>query len=166
MTRSSAPDIRLLKADDLDPLWSIFREIIAEGATYVQDEETTEDGFREYWLGRGGEQWVAVLGDRVVGGYSLRRNQRGRGAHVANGSYIVDSAVRGNGVGLALGSHSLDRARALGFHAIQYNFVVSTNPAVNLWRKLGFEVVGTLPRAFFHKQLGYVDVFVMFRTLQ
>ena len=107
-----------------------MREIIGGGATYVQDEETTQERFRDYWLGRGGKQWLAVLAEQVVGGYTLRPNQRGRGGHVANGSYIVDSTVRSHGSGMASGFHSPDRGRALGFPAIQFNFVVSTNATV------------------------------------
>jgi len=49
---------------------------------------------------------------------------------------------------------------------MQFNFVVSTNErAVGLWRDMGFSIVGTLPGAFRHPRLGFVDVFVMFRDL-
>ena len=49
---------------------------------------------------------------------------------------------------------------------MQFNFVVSTNEtAVRLWKRLGFEVVGTLPGAFRHRGLGFVDAYVMFRSL-
>ena len=55
---------------------------------------------------------------------------------------------------------------AMGLRAMQFNLVVSTNErAVRLWRKLGFSVVGTLPRAFCHLHLGYVDALVMFKEL-
>jgi hypothetical protein len=36
---------------------------------------------------------------------------------------------------------------------------------VALWTKLGFEIVGTLPKAFRHATLGDVDAFVMYRFL-
>jgi RimJ/RimL family protein N-acetyltransferase len=37
---------------------------------------------------------------------------------------------------------------------MQFNFVVSTNTAaVALWQKLGFAIVGTLPKAFRHQRL-------------
>ena len=49
---------------------------------------------------------------------------------------------------------------------MQFNFVVSTNTAgVALWKKLGFEIVGTLPKAFNHSRLGLVDAYVMHRFL-
>ncbi len=85
---------------------------------------------------------------------------------MASATYVVDAPAQGQGVGRALVQHSLERARAEGFLAMQFNYVVTTNgPAVALYRKLGFDVVGTLPNAFRHGQLGLVDVFVMHRFL-
>ena len=49
---------------------------------------------------------------------------------------------------------------------MQFNFVVSTNAAaVALWRKLGFQIVGTLPKVYRHRDLGLVDAYVMHRFL-
>ena len=63
-------------------------------------------------------------------------------------------------------AHALELARAQGFRAMQFNFVVASNTrAVALWKSFGFEVVGTLPQAFLHPALGYVDALVMFRRL-
>jgi len=62
--------------------------------------------------------------------------------------------------------HSLEEARRLGFHAMQFNIVVSTNDAaVALWKKCGFSIVGTLLRAYRHRELGLVDAYVMHRFL-
>jgi ribosomal protein S18 acetylase RimI-like enzyme len=72
----------------------------------------------------------------------------------------------GRGIGRALCEHSLDEARRAGFLAMQFNAVVSTNEAaVALWRKMGFAVIGTVPKAFRHRQLGLVDLHVMHRFL-
>jgi ribosomal protein S18 acetylase RimI-like enzyme len=62
--------------------------------------------------------------------------------------------------------HSQAQALAMGFRAMQFNLVVATNArAIRLWERLGFAVVGRLPGAFNHQQLGYVDALVMFKTL-
>jgi ribosomal protein S18 acetylase RimI-like enzyme len=62
--------------------------------------------------------------------------------------------------------HSQAEALRLGFRAMQFNMVVVTNlAAVHLWKKHGFQIVGTLPKAFRHRQLGYVDAHVMFKRL-
>ena len=101
-----------------------------------------------------------------MGSYYLRANQQGGGSHVANCGYATSVAARGRGVAAAMCAHSLDRARSRGFRAMQFNFVLSTNRrAVHLWQRHGFEIAGTLPKAFLHPALGYVDAYVMYREL-
>ena len=79
---------------------------------------------------------------------------------------LVSASARGRGLGRSMAEHCLDEARRLGFCAMQFNFVVSTNEdAIHLWKKLGFKIVGTLPGAFKHPNRGYVDAYVMFRSL-
>ena len=105
-------------------------------------------------------------GGRLFGTYYLRANQLGGGAHVANCGYVTSTEATGRGIARMMCTHSLERARAREFRAMQYNLVVSTNErAVRLWQGFGFEIVGTLPLAFAHPKLGYVDAFVMFKTL-
>jgi hypothetical protein len=63
-------------------------------------------------------------------------------------------------------AHSLEHARAQGFRAMQFNFVIASNArAVCLWQACGFAIVGTLPEAFAHPSEGFVDAHVMFRLL-
>jgi L-amino acid N-acyltransferase YncA len=153
--------IRPLEQPDLVPLLRIFTAIVEEGATYVQEEVPTATSFKAYWQERGGLQLVAEENAEILGGCTIRPNQEGRGSHVATASYIVSAAARGRGVGRKLAERSLREARAMGFRAMQFNMVVSTNPAVRLWQSLGFQIVGTLPRVFRHQALGDVDAFVM-----
>ena len=88
------------------------------------------------------------------------------GSHVANASFMVSPEHNGKGIGRSLGLHCLQEARKAGYEAMQFNFVVSTNKAaVALWQKLGFSIVGTLPKVFRHHELGYVDAYVMHRFL-
>jgi GNAT superfamily N-acetyltransferase len=93
-------------------------------------------------------------------------NRGGPGSHVASASFMVDPDRAGQGVGRALGEHVIDWARQSGFRAIQFNAVVETNqPAVALWRSLGFEVLATVPEAFEHPRHGYVGLLIMHRFL-
>jgi len=109
---------------------------------------------------------VAEKDGRVGGTYILRPNQLGPGSHVANAAFMVASDAQRSGVGRSMAKHCLDEARRMGFRAMQFNFVVSTNtPAIHLWEQLGFKIVGTLPGAFHHPEKGYVDVYVMYRSL-
>jgi GNAT superfamily N-acetyltransferase len=79
---------------------------------------------------------------------------------------MVDPAAQGHGIGRALGEYVVDWTRAAGYRGIQFNAVVETNTAaVALWRKLGFEIIGTVPGAFDHPEHGYVGLHVMYRPL-
>jgi ribosomal protein S18 acetylase RimI-like enzyme len=155
-------------ATDLDDegILAIAREVVADGTTYVFGPETGDDELRAYWLDPRAQRFVARLDGAVAGCYLLRANYTGRGRHVANASYVVAQRFAGRGIGRALGEHSIEEARRRGFAAIQFNLVISTNaPAVALWRKLGFRIVGELPKVFEHPALGLVDAFVMHRFL-
>jgi ribosomal protein S18 acetylase RimI-like enzyme len=102
----------------------------------------------------------------VVGTYYLRPNSLALGAHVANAGYVVAEHCRCQGIGSRLCLHSLQTARRLGFRGMQLNLVVSTNTTgIRCWQRSGFQVVGTLPGAFRHRQLGYVDALVMVQSL-
>lgn len=162
-------DIQLRAAtpDDFDALWEIFHFHVAAGETYPFAPDTSREVCFDYWLGPRCTSFVAVMGNgRVLGMYKLVPNQTGRGDHVANASYMVSPQAQGVGVGKLMGAHSLDEARRQGYLAMQFNYVISSNAAaVTLWKKLGFHIVGTLPGAYRHRQLGYVDAYVMYRLL-
>ncbi len=152
--------------DDFPSIWRIFQEIIAAGDTYTQDETFSEHEARQLWLGPRVRCFVAEADGQVVGAYKILPNYPGRGAHIANGSYIVDAGLRGGGIGRLMVEHSLREASNAGYRAIQFNFVVSTNVgAIKLYEKLGFRTLATIPAAFRHDQLGYVDALVMHRSL-
>lgn len=158
--------IRRAVEADFESLWPIFRAVVATGTTYLFAPDTPCEHAFAYWFGPGGASYVAEDASRVIGMYKLVRNQRDLGSHVANASFMVDPACEGRGVGRAMGVHCLREARRAGFSAMQFNFVVSTNAAaVELWKKLGFAIVGTLPKVFRHRDLGYVDAYVMHRFL-
>lgn len=159
--------IRPATSADADDIWRIFRAVVATGDTYSFDADIPEDQAVAYFLGPGITAFVIEHDGKVIGMYKLIPNHTGRGSHVSNASFMVDPAAHGRGAGRALGEHCLDEARRQGYDAMQFNFVVSTNVAgVNLWKKLGFHIVGTLPKAFRHATLGDVDAYVMHRFLR
>lgn len=160
------PRIRQATAADADAIWEIFQAVVARGDTYALDPRISREEAHAYWMHAANRCYVAEHHGNVVGTYILRANQAGPGAHVANAAFMVSPRARGLGVGREMGEHCLNEARRLGFLAMQFNFVVSTNDvAIRLWRQLGFEIVGTLPGVFRHPDQGLVDAYVMFRTL-
>jgi L-amino acid N-acyltransferase YncA len=161
-------DVTIRKATktDFSAMWDIFHAVIQGGDTYVFAPDTSDAEAYEYWFGPDVTSYVAEDRGWILGMYRLVANQRGLGSHVANASFMVAPGQQRQGIGTILGRHSLIEAKKVGFSAMQFNFVVSTNEAaVRLWKKLGFAVVGTLPGAFRHSSLGFVDVYVMYRFL-
>src|SRR6185436_10053932 len=128
---------------------------------------TSREEAEAYWFAEGTRTYIAEQDGKVVGSYILRPNRPGLGNHVSNAGFMVDPTARRLGLGQAMGEHALEEARRLGYRAMQFNFVIATNEsAVRLWRRLGFSIVGTLPGAFRHAQKGFVDAYVMFRSLE
>jgi ribosomal protein S18 acetylase RimI-like enzyme len=159
--------IRRAVESDFDGIWPIFKAVIASGDSYVFAPDTTREEAFAYWFGAGITTYVAQAQDgAIMGMYKLLPNQPDRGSHVANAGFMIAPQYQGRGLGKTLGLHCLEAAKQAGYLAMQFNLVISTNQvAVALWQKLGFSIVGTLPKAFNHKQLGYVDAYVMYRCL-
>lgn len=158
--------IRPMTDDDFDRFWPTFQAVAAAQETYAYDPALTKEAARALWIDLPAYTFLAEEEGELLGSYYLKPNAAGPGAHVCNCGYMVAPAARGKGVAQRMCEHSLQVARGAGFLAMQFNSVVSTNEvAVALWKKMGFEVVGTLPRAYRHRTLGYVDCFVMYRWL-
>jgi len=159
--------IRRFHETDWPAVWSILRTTFEAGDTYAFSPDSTEAEIHRAWVDGPYATYVACTPDgQVLGTYFIKPNQPSLGAHVCNCGYVVAPAAQGQGIASAMCEHSQAEAISMGFRAMQFNLVVSTNErAVRLWRKLGFAVVATLPRAFRHLHLGYVDAFVMFKEL-
>lgn len=154
------------KPEHYDAIWDIFHRVVKTGDTYVYSPETTKSEALAAWCSKELSTYVALEDGVVVGTYIIKPNFPGLGSHTANCSYMVSDHARGLGVGKAMGNHSLELAKSQGYLGMQFNIVVSTNePAVQLWLSLGFTIIGTTPRGFKHKDLGFVDSYIMYREL-
>jgi GNAT superfamily N-acetyltransferase len=159
-------NIRLATPADHYMIWQILEPVIRAGETYALPRDMSEEAALAYWFAPHHEVFAADAEGEILGTYFLCPNNQGGGAHVANCGYVTAAAATGQGVARAMCAHSLEHARARGFRAMQFNFVVSTNTrAVKLWQSFGFEIAGRLPAAFLHPLHGYTDSLVMFRAL-
>ena len=166
-TPTTPLQIRPFEPADWPGVWALLAPVFRAGETFPQDPAISEAEAQVNWVDQSQAVMVAVDAvGTVVGTYYLRPNSLALGAHVANAGYVVAEHCRRQGIGSRLCRHSLQAARRLGFRAMQFNLVVSTNTAgIRCWQRNGFQVVGTLPGAFRHQQLGYVDALVMIQAL-
>ena len=160
-------NIREAIENDWDSIWPIFHEIVLAGETYAYETSTTKEQAEKIWMNTPLKTYVFEEGGHILGTYHLKTNQAGPGNHVCNCGYMVSSLARGKGLATAMCEHSQEIALKLGYKAMQFNFVASSNEeAVRLWVKLGFKTVGRLPNAFKHPTQGYVDALVMYKWLK
>ncbi len=158
--------IRRAEAADYDAIWPLLRDVFRAGDTYAVDPHISKDDARAYWMAQPAATYVAEGQEGILGTYYIKTNQPGGGAHICNCGYIVAPMARGQGLAAQMCEHSQTEARALGYKAMQFNFVLASNAgAVKLWHRLGFETIGTIPDAFDHPQQGMVAAHVMYKRV-
>ncbi len=159
-------EIRVFKSSDASAVLEILLPTFRAGDTYAIDPDISESDALAYWTGPDRKTFVAELDGQVVGTYYIRPNQAGGGAHVCNFGFMTSPAARGKGVARAMLEHAEATARDQGYQAVQFNFVVATNTrAIQIWESHNYRIVGRLPAAFLHPDLGYVDALVMWKDL-
>jgi GNAT superfamily N-acetyltransferase len=148
-------------------VWPIVREVVRAADTFAYDPAMTEAQARATWIeAPPGLTVVAVDGDRVLGTAKMGPNRPGPGSHVATASFMVAADARGRCVATALCRFALDWACEQGYAGMQFNAVAESNhAAVEIYRRLGFRIVGTVPGAFAHPILGRVGLHIMYREL-
>jgi L-amino acid N-acyltransferase YncA len=170
--------LRSMVPTDWPGIWGLLEPVFRAGETFPHDPAITEAEAHHQWVGLSQVVVVALAADAqnsdgvqagegpLLGTYYLKPNSLTLGAHVANAGYVVAEAARRRGIGTRLCQHSLQEAQRLGYRAMQFNLVVSTNTAgLACWQANGFRIVGTLPRAFQHQRFGDVDAHVLFCPL-
>lgn len=158
--------IRKAAPHDFESIWPIFHSIVSAGTTYPYETTTTKEQGYHLWMEVPSATYLAERDGKILGTYYIKPNHPGLGAHICNCGYMVSPPYRNKGLATEMCLHSQRVASNMGFRAMQFNLVVSTNTtAVYLWQKLGFSVIGTIPQAFNHTQLGLVDAHILYKRL-
>jgi L-amino acid N-acyltransferase YncA len=160
-------EIRKYKEEDKEQIWEIIKFVISAGDSFTLAPDSPREEMLADWCSAEKHTFVAVSDDKkIVATFYIKPNQPGLGSHIANGSYMVSPEARQKGIGRQIGEFSIAEGKRLGFHAMQFNFVVKSNEkAVKLWQSLGFKIIGEIPEAFQHKENGLTNAYVMYRKL-
>lgn len=158
---------REITKSDFESFWSTFSAVIQTQETYAFDPDMSFEQACHIWCEVPLKTYVLVEHEVVLGSYYLKPNAMGPGNHICNCGYMVEKNARGKGIARKMCEHSQDVAIQLGFDAMLFNSVVSTNKvAIKLWQKLGFDIIGRIPKAYRHRRLGYVDSLIMYKWLR
>jgi ribosomal protein S18 acetylase RimI-like enzyme len=158
--------IRQMTFDDFTSFWPTFSAVLQAQETYAFDPQWSLDQAFEVWCKTPQKTFAFIDGGDVLGSYYIKPNAAGPSKHICNCGYMVAATARGKGLARTMCEHSQAQAVEMGFTAMQFNSVVSTNTvAVRLWQSMGFEVIGTIPNAYQHGTLGFVDSHIMYKAL-
>ena len=147
-------------------LYQLFLEIIKEGFSYPQLLPYKYEDFLNYFFPENSVVLICKKGKDIAGGFYLKPNFPGRCSHIANAGYIVKKEYRGKKIGFYLGKCSIDIAKELGYRAMMFNLVFKENTAsIKLWEKLGFKIIGTIPKAAKKDDGSFQDAHAMYLAL-
>jgi RimJ/RimL family protein N-acetyltransferase len=162
--------------------WLIVRPALPADADALVDHGRAVAGENDLWLtydrSRGDERrnvkslrrdpnvavFVAEGPDGVVGRLSIARDRGPYSSHVAELGLMVAANARRRGIGTALMEEAAKWARGSGITKLELTVFPHNEPAIALYRKLGFREEGLLRRRYFIQDR-YVDAMLMARDL-
>ena len=157
--------IRKYTEKDISEMVRIWNEVVEDGEAFPQ-EEFLDDKTGEEFFASQTYCGVADNDGKIVGLYILHPNNIGRCGHLANASYAVDSAYRGQHIGEKLVSDCLVQAKVHDFKILQFNAVVENNVhARHLYERLGFVQIGTVPNGFRMKDGTYKNICLYYKEV-
>jgi ribosomal protein S18 acetylase RimI-like enzyme len=124
-----------LAPEHCDALLRFFRELPEGDRTFFK-EEVTDPGTVRRWT-TGGNRWVAVDGDDVLGYVAVLRLP-GWSDHVGEVRLVVAPAARGSGLGRELARHALVAGVEAGLTKLVVEIVAEQGAALALFSALGF----------------------------
>jgi len=163
---NSIPTARIATNEDEESLWGILEPMVRRGGTYVFSLDKSKESLMGYWMGTDKSTFLVERDGELLGTFYLKSNQEGLGDHICNAGFVVAPAAEGQGIGRWMGELAQAEAKSRGFLAMQFNFVIKSNQrAVQLWKSLGFAVIGEIPEAYRHPELGLVPALIFHKKL-
>ncbi len=152
--------------EDEESLYQIFQEVVDAGNQFPYECSSMQEFYRQFFAPQSQVYVVHSSKRELIGGFYIKPNFSGRSSHIANAAYMIKNTCRGQGIGTLLVKASLDIAKNLGFRAMQFNSVLSQNLiALKLYQKLGFNIIGTIPRAIRNPDGSYQEGYILHREL-
>jgi RimJ/RimL family protein N-acetyltransferase len=148
---------------DSDALVRLGRAVAGEPEGWLTYERSPADERRNVKSVRRDPNvavFVAETEAGVVGRVSIARDGNPHSHHVAELGLMVDAAERRRGIGTALMEEAIKWARGAGVTKVELHVFPHNEPAIALYRKLGFHEEGHRQR---HYRIGgrYVDAILM-----
>ena len=159
--------VRPAAASDTDALVELGRAVAGEDELWLTYDRSRTDERRNVKGVRRDPNvavFVAETPDGVVGRLSIARDRSPYSGHVAELGLMVAADARRKGIGTALMEEAMRWARGAGITKLELTVFPHNEPAITLYRKLGFREEGVLRRRY-QIRGRYVDAMLMGRDL-
>ncbi|MDO5714511.1 MAG: GNAT family N-acetyltransferase [Tissierellia bacterium] len=152
-----------MEAQDHPFVLDIYNRIVNQGMSYQRETPFSLEEFIDYVKDH--TVYVLKVKDEVCGFFILRPNGPGRVSHIANGTYGLAEKHRGKNLGKELVQKSLEIAKKMGYHGIQFNSVVINNKvACHLYQSFGFKEMAIIPKGY-RGDGEYFDIGIYYKNL-
>jgi RimJ/RimL family protein N-acetyltransferase len=152
---------------DADALVRLGRAVAAEDELWLTYDRSPSDERRNVKSARrdpNAAVFVAETPAGVVGRISVARDHNPYSHHVAELGLMVEAEERRRGIGTALMEEAEKWSRVSGVTKLELHVFPHNEPAIALYRKLGFREEGHRQRHY-RVAGGYVDAILMAKNL-
>ena len=108
---------------------------------------------------------LGFLDGQFVGNCALNGYGRVRLRHRVSLGIALYQKYTGMGIGKAMMETAIRLAKEMGYEQLELEVVADNERAIALYKKMGFEICGTTPRAMKYKDGTYADEHTMVRVL-
>lgn len=160
----SAVRVRRAEARDAASHLALDRALVDAGVGQVRlPDDLPDEATMARRLAQEPLHWVAVEGDRVLGGVSVRRMGPGLLRHVGMLGIGVHPDAQGRGLGTRLMHAAIDGAFAAGIERLELGVRADNPRAIALYERLGFHHEARRVRFVRRPDGTYVDDLSMVR---
>lgn len=128
-----------------------------------EEKRKLESKIQEIEAGNAVAIW-AILDKKIVGTCNISR-LGGRSRHVGKLGVMIDRDFRREGIGQFLMEHTLNNVGKIDIKIAILDSFVNNEPALSLYRKVGFREYGRLPKALLWRGK-YYDAINMYKEIQ
>ena len=156
--------LREFEQKDENESYAIYRQVVEQGNLFPYESSSFE-AFQRFFFSPGSQVYVCHSKERgIIGCFYMKPNVS---SHICNAAYMMKEEERGKGIGTWMIKASLHLAKQKGFHAMQFNLVLSENrQAVRLYQKMEFNIIGTVPQSVRNQDGTFQDGYIMYRSLE
>ena len=153
---------RFASQGDVDAVYHLFMDEASN--PYLTYDPMDRESFKKIYDGLldTGTLYVVETGAMVIGSFRLIAKQDRQAHTVYLGGFVVDSSMKGQGIGTRILRYIMQLIRDQGKTRIELTVDTENKPAINLYEKIGFVIEGRIRNSYKRfPENRYLDEYLM-----